>query len=123
MKVGLAHFISSFHNAQNANLEHFTVETSNFLTSVLDLLTLNGYIVGYGHKGPSTQVYLKYPLKKYRIELISKPSKKSYAGLVELTRKYYKNEFLIISSPYGLITLKEAFLIRCGGELLLRVIE
>lgn len=119
----LIKFISCFNNGQANNLEKVTLPLSKDLSTVLDLLSINGLIIGSSSSGTLCHVFLKRDARKnlMRARLISKPSRKIHMSYREIENNFYNADFVLISSNLGLITAKEAVLLKIGGEVVMSV--
>jgi len=120
--MSVHNLISSFKNAQNSNLNKFTVKKSILLLNIVSLMVINGYFLSYSENKNTLDVYLKYPIvNKLDISLVSKPSKKVYMDYKSIVKNFYKTDLLLISTKYGIVTNKELTLMKLGGEVLLKI--
>jgi small subunit ribosomal protein S8 len=124
-----ADFIAHVKNCLNAKLKFATFQHSKFIERVCQILVDDGYIssfeVMYNEKGMKLiNVKLSYfnasPVIK-EISLISKPSRRVYMGIKEI--KPFRNGFglLIISTSKGIMSYRDAFKKKIGGEILCSV--
>ena len=100
---------------------------SKMKEAVLALLKKEGYIKTYsvstGVK-PTVEVVLEYKNQAPRIngvERVSKPSKRVYTGVKDITSVKYGHGMSVISTPKGIMTGKEARKEQVGGEILFTI--
>jgi len=96
---------------------------------VLDVLKREGYIRGYNQNNdvrglPQIEIELKYfegdPVI-HNIERVSKPGRRVYSGIRELTQIYNGLGIAILSTPRGVLSDAEAREQNVGGEVLCQV--
>ncbi len=115
---------------KNANLkgkEMVTLYTSNLKYAVAQALERAGFVksVAKSKNGKMLEIELAYKTDKTsRIEdvkRISKPSRRIYKTISEI--KPFKNGFgaTILSTPKGILSGKEAFKAKVGGEVMFRI--
>lgn len=120
--MNIHYFVSHFNNAQNANLEKFSIKRSSILIHILSLLNINGYISGFKENKNTIDVYLKYPIiNKVSMALVSRPSKRVYMGYGSIIKNFDKSDLLLISTKQGIITSKEMLITKSGGEILMKI--
>ena len=119
----LNYLLSKLINAQEKN--QLTVDIkkqSKIILKVLDLLTKEGFIVGYVIQKKILIIFLKYYNKNpllTKFYFISKPSLRVYFTKKKLKNfftKKGKNLLLIISTPKGIMNGEEAISKKIGGE-------
>ena len=115
---------------KNANLrgkESVTLYTSNLKYAVAEALLRAGYVksVAKSKNSKMLEIELAYKADKTSriedVQRISKPSRRIYKNVSEI--KPFKNGFgaTIISTPQGILSGKEAFKQKVGGEVMFRI--
>jgi small subunit ribosomal protein S8 len=125
----LGDMLTRIRNGQLANLAVVTCESSKFRKGVLDALQREGYIRGFTEtqKGASSaqlEIELKYHEGEgaiRKIERISTPGRRVYAGIKDLGRVFNGLGVSILSTPRGVLSDNEARAQNVGGEILCRV--
>jgi small subunit ribosomal protein S8 len=124
----ISNMIIMIKNASLAGKETVTFPYSNLKNSILECLKKEGYIgqvakkVKLGH--PVLEVALIYVNKKPKIqevERVSKQSRRVYFGISQIYP--VKNGFglLVLSTPKGILSGKDAKKEQVGGEALFRI--
>lgn len=114
---------------RNANLAYkddLVVPASKMNRALLQILTTEGYVAGFGEEGEGIErayrVTLKYDAKRQRtisgIKRVSKPGRRVYAGRDELPRVLGGLGIAIISTSQGVMTDRDASRKGIGGEVL-----
>jgi len=114
---------------RNANLafrDDLVVPASKMNKALLQILTTEGYVAGFGEEGEGIEhvyrVTLKYDAKRQRtisgIKRVSKPGRRVYAGHDELPRVLGGLGVAIISTSNGVMTDRDASRKGIGGEVL-----
>ena len=107
-----------------------SVNVKNTVTcfNVLNILYKNGIIYNFKVEGREINVSLKYLQNRpvfYSIKVISKPGKRVFWTLGQLSLNYNRNNFsgfYILSTSKGLITSNDCLLGQCiSGEVLLKI--
>ncbi|MFA6339229.1 MAG: 30S ribosomal protein S8 [Candidatus Paceibacterota bacterium] len=115
-------------NASNARHETVTMPYSKIKAAICDLLAKEGYIKGATKKGKKINKYLEVELlykdAKPRIsdvKRISHLGKRVYKKVSDI--KPVRNNFgaLVLSTPSGILTGKEAVKEKVGGEALFEI--
>ena len=115
---------------KNANLvgkESISLYTSNLKYAVAEALMKAGFVksVSKSKNGKMLEIELAYKADKTpkieNVQRISKPSRRMYASVSDI--KPFKNGFgaTILSTPKGILSNKEAFKQKVGGEIMFRV--
>lgn len=125
----LSNMLNSIKTAGRAGKTMIEIPHSKLKAAVLECLKKEGYINSFkienNKKGfPMLLVQLAYNGDKPRvneISRISKPSRRMYSKAKEL--KPFKNGFgrIILSTPKGIMTEKEARSEQVGGEVLFKI--
>jgi small subunit ribosomal protein S8 len=121
--------IARIRNGQHARLSEVTVPASRFRGQVLDVLKREGFIRDYA----TTEI--KPGIGEIRIELryhegdpvireisrVSRPGRRVYSKIKELSKVYNGLGISILSTPRGVMSDAEAREANVGGEVLCRV--
>lgn len=94
---------------------------SKLVWNIMKLLQKEGFVSEVSQKGHEIVVSLKYNLRAAAItdlKRVSKPSLRVYKGAKELPVVLNGLGVAIISTPKGLMTNKEAYKAKIGGEVL-----
>lgn len=125
----LGDMLTRIRNGQMANMPVVSCPASKLRKNVLEALKREGYIRGYTEvqKG-SAQATLEIELKYHegegairKIERISTPGRRVYAGIGDLGRVFNGLGVWILSTPRGVLSDNEARTEHVGGEVLCRV--
>ncbi len=122
-------FIIRLTNAGAVKHSTVSVPFSSFKMAIAEKLKDAGFITGLEKKGKKVKktldVVLKYTANgEHRIQgvkRISKPGRRLYKGAKEITRVRYGQGALILSTPKGILTDKEARKENVGGEALFEI--
>ena len=115
---------------KNANLvkkESVVLYTSKLKEAVAEALVRAGYIksASKSKNGKMLEITLAYKTdgtpKVIDVQRISKPSRRVYSPASEL--KTFKNGFgaIILSTPAGILSNREAFKQKVGGEIMFKI--
>ena len=116
---------SRIKNAQSSKNLDTTIFFSKFMFDVVVLLRNEGYIRGFSVDGGKIRIFLKYLDKNptfKNIYLVSKPSRRVFCSVNNLIKKSTQTGTFIISTPIGLLSLKDAVRQNVGGELICRIV-
>jgi len=124
-------------NAGRAGLEQTVVPYSKLKFEVANVLLKEGYIKSFSVKGKKVRKHLEVEIaytespsiglgtsKTVRIEgmqRISKPSRRIYLGVRDIRPVKQGRGILVLSTPKGLLTGKEARKQQLGGEALFNI--
>ena len=123
----IADYLTRIRNAQKANHSVLNIPASNVKKEITKVLFDKGYIQNYKFEDEGVQgnikIALKYnPVTKVpaivKLQRISKPGLRKYAGAAELPRVLNGLGIAIISTSKGIMTDKEARVQNIGGEVL-----
>ncbi|GAB5523379.1 MAG: 30S ribosomal protein S8 [Roseivirga sp.] len=126
----IADYLTRLRNAIKANHRVVDIPASNMKKELTKVLFDKGYIRNYKFEqdGPqgNIKIALKYnPTTKVpaivKLERVSKPGLRKYAGAGELPRVLNGLGIAIISTSKGIMTDKEARTAHIGGEVLCHV--
>jgi small subunit ribosomal protein S8 len=125
----VADLLTRIRNANTVRKEKVDIPSSKLKKNILEILKQEGYIRSVraveeeGH--PMLRVYLKYGSKQERIitrlERVSTPSVRRYAGKDNLPRVINGLGIAIISTSQGVMTDRDARRRGIGGEILCRI--
>lgn len=121
--------LTRIRNGQKAKMAVVSCPSSSFRKHVLDVIAREGYIRGYtevqkaGHQG-TLEIELKYhdgegAIRK--IDRVSKPGRRVYAGIKDFGRVFNGLGISILSTPRGVLSDNEARSQNVGGEILCRI--
>ncbi len=121
--------LTRIRNGQMAKLPVVDCPSSSFRKRVLEVLQREGYIRGFsemqkGKSHPVLAIELKYHdgmgcIRK--IDRVSKPGRRVYAGIKDFGRVFNGLGISILSTPHGVLSDNEARTQNVGGEILCRV--
>jgi len=120
--------LTKLKNAQAVKKENIKVAYLKMDEKILELLKENDYIEDIERKGKGTKRVLDIKLKYHNdkgvidgIKSISKPSRRLYIGHKEIKPVRHGYGLLILSTPKGILTGKEAKKMKVGGEMLFEI--
>jgi small subunit ribosomal protein S8 len=121
--------LTRIRNGQMANLAVVDCPASTFRRRVLEVMQREGYIRGFSESQknkhqPMFQIELKYhegagAIRK--IDRVSKPGRRVYAGIKDFGRVFNGLGISILSTPRGVLSDNEARAQNVGGEVLCRI--
>ncbi|NDK56161.1 30S ribosomal protein S8 [Pontibacter fetidus] len=123
----IADYLTRVRNAIKANHRIVEIPSSNIKKEITKVLYDKGYIQNYKFEDSEVQGTIKIALKYnpstkqsaiVKLERISKPGLRKYAGSEELPRVLNGLGVAIISTSKGVMTDKEARTQNIGGEVL-----
>lgn len=123
----VADYLTRIRNAVKANHRVVEIPASNLKKEITKILFDQGYILSYKFDDSSVQGTIKIALKYSkdtkesvikRIQRISKPGLRKYAGANEMPRILNGLGIAIVSTSHGVMTAKQAQRENVGGELL-----
>ena len=121
----IADLLTRIRNAQAARKPTVGVGASKLKTGILKVLKDEGYIGGYSVETTGAKSTLSIELKYHdgrpvidRIERISRPGLRIYRGKDELPTVLGGMGTVIVSTPKGVMTDKQARSLGQGGEVL-----
>ncbi len=126
----IADYLTRIRNAIKARHRVVEIPASNLKKEITKVLFEKGYIQSYkfDDNGPqgAIKIALKYnPTTKQpaivKLQRVSKPGLRQYAGAAEVPRVLSGLGITIISTSKGVMTDKEARTMNVGGELLCQV--
>ncbi len=125
----ISNLIISIKNAGNAEKEHASVPFSKFKMEIATVLKKEGYLKDFSKKGKKPKYILEMTIlynddgspKVNDVLRVSKPSKKIYFGTKEIRSVKGGRGALILSTPKGILTDKQARREKVGGEALFKI--
>lgn len=123
----IADYLTRIRNAVRANHRVVEIPASNLKKDMTKILFEQGYILSYKFDDSTTQGTIKIALKYNsetkepvikKIQRISKPGLRKYAGAKELPRILNGLGIAIVSTSHGVMTGKQAKRDNVGGEIL-----
>jgi small subunit ribosomal protein S8 len=125
----LGDMLTRIRNGQMAGMPKVSCPSSKLRKSVLEALQREGYIRGYTEVQQGTaQATLEIELKYHegegairKIERVSTPGRRVYAGIKDLPRVFNGLGVSILSTPRGVLSDNEARAAHVGGEILCRI--
>jgi small subunit ribosomal protein S8 len=122
--AALSQTLCSLRNAQRAQKRYVPILFSKMTWSLLKILLVNGYIKGFFLQEKQIQVFLKQREEGrglQKIQQISRPKQRVYTSYKKLPTLENGLGLLILSTPKGLCTGKQAQKHRVGGEILCQI--
>ena len=123
----IADYLTRVRNAVKANHRVVEIPASNLKKEITKILFDQGYILSYKFDDSSDQGSIKIALKYNKdtkesvikkIQRISKPGLRKYAGANEMPRILNGLGIAIVSTSHGVMTGKQAERENVGGEVL-----
>ena len=121
----IADLLTRIRNGQTAGKTEVQLASSKLKTAVVKVLKDEGYIADFGLSQDEGKPVLTIELKYYegrpvidRIERVSRPGLRIYRGKDELPKVLGGMGTVIVSTPKGVMTDKQARAIGQGGEVL-----
>jgi len=125
----LSDMLTRIRNGQRSNKSFVLSPGSKLRTNVLEVLKREGYIRGYSSAPVDNgmtelRIELKYhdgqPVIR-ELHRVSKPGRRVYSGIKDLSRVYNGLGISILSTPRGVLSDGEARAQNVGGEVLCTV--
>lgn len=129
----IANMLISIKNAGLVKKDHIIIPHSKIKVSILEVLKREGFIKTYeeldaGRGKKQIKIVIEYVGKHPKvfpkindIKRVSKLSKRVYLGYRDIHKYKYGKGLIIISTPKGILTDKEARKELCGGEVLFNI--
>jgi small subunit ribosomal protein S8 len=115
-------------NAQAVKKESVKISYSKIKEKVLEILKDNNYIESFEKKGRAAKKILEARLKYEGnlgaingIKLMSKPSRRIYVGYEDIRMVKHGYGLLVLSTPKGILTGREARKMKVGGETMFKI--
>ena len=125
----ISNLIIGIKNAGSAKKEHVSVPFSNFRMEVANVLKKEGYLEDVNKKGKKPKHTIEMTIlynkdgspKVTDVYRVSKPSKRIYYGAKDIRAVKGGQGALILSTPKGILTDKQARKENVGGEALFKI--
>lgn len=124
----LSNALSKIKNGQKGYVPHVSIVHTKLSASVVDLLCREGIISGYSLKKNNSPNQILINLKYFRglpvikdIKCVSRPGKRIYKSVREISDYNNVSSTYIISTVKGILSDREALLQNVGGEVLCKV--
>lgn len=123
----ISDYLTRVRNASSAGHRVVDIPASNLKKQITKILFDQGYILSYKFEENKTQGNIKIALKydKFtkepvikKLQRVSKPGLRKYAGSEELPRVLNGLGIAIVSTSHGVMTSKQAKQDNVGGEVL-----
>jgi small subunit ribosomal protein S8 len=121
----ISNLIISLKNAQKAKHTEVTFLYSNIQLAILEVLKKEGFIAGVEKTGKDLKKKIIATLKYEDgapaitdVKRISKQSKRMYVGHKDLKSVRNGYGITVLSTPQGVMSNKQAFKLKVGGEIL-----
>jgi small subunit ribosomal protein S8 len=121
----IADLLTRIRNAQSARKEQVSLGSSKLKQAVVKVLRDEGYVSGFRVAADGGKPTLTIELKYYegrpvidRLERVSRPGLRIYRGKDELPKVLGGMGTVIVSTPRGVMTDRQARAIGQGGEVL-----
>ncbi len=124
----IADMIVRMKNASDSRKESVVFPHSKLKLAILDVLMKNGFVKSFGKKGKKIAKFIEVGLlydangpKITGVERVSKTSKRVYSKSKEIRKVKSGYGLMILSTPKGIMTDKEAKQANVGGESLFKI--
>ncbi|TAE81738.1 MAG: 30S ribosomal protein S8 [Alphaproteobacteria bacterium] len=121
----LSDLLARLRNAQTARLSSIKAPYSNLLANVLSVLKDEGYIRGFEARNEGNKKFLDIELKYHEgqpvirsLKRVSKPGRRSYSAMKDITPVYNGMGVVILSTDRGVLSDNQARHHNVGGEVL-----
>lgn len=124
----IADFINRIKTAQMAGLSSVSIPFSKVKYEIATLLQKEGYVEGAAKRGKKVKKFIDLSLKYENgkpevrgVKRISKPSRRVYIKSSEIRPVKFGHGLMVISTPKGLLSDKDARKEKVGGEALFSI--
>ncbi len=125
----ISNLIINIKNASCAGNEYASVSYSNFKMEIANLLKKEGYLKSVAKKGKGVKTTIEMGLvydaknnpKVHDVKRVSKPSKRIYFGAKDIKSVKGGYGIIVMSTPKGVLTGKDAVKEGVGGEALFKI--
>jgi small subunit ribosomal protein S8 len=121
----LADMLAKLRNGQKARMSVVKHMKTNLCENVLDALIREGVVSNYSSSSKDLHIELKYSNNEpaiTKISCVSRPGRRVYTSVKSLWDVHKGLGFLILSTPKGVLSDKEARRLNVGGEILCKVV-
>jgi small subunit ribosomal protein S8 len=124
----IANFVSAISNIRNSLKYSFSWPRTKTILEILKILKKEGYIAHYQTSKRKDKDFFEIFLKRgdpfgkyYHFKIISKPSFKRHFSKKEVWKFSNNIGMFILSTPFGILSDRDAKLLGTGGKVLLYV--
>ena len=117
-------FLIKLKNAAMAKNKSFEARPTKQIMAVAEALKKNGYLDGVKKEKTKTTFLLTFKFKRpvlTNLKLVSKPGLRIYTDIWELSKRR-KPSILLISTPKGVLSSREAIKQNIGGEVIVEIL-
>lgn len=121
----VADLLTRIRNGQSAGKTHVSIDSSKIKQAIVSVLKDEGYVADFHIASETGKPRLTIDLKYYegrpvidRLERVSRPGLRIYRGKNELPRVLGGMGTVIVSTPQGVMTDRQARAMGQGGEVL-----
>jgi small subunit ribosomal protein S8 len=127
MSDPIADLLTIIRNGSHKNFEKVDIPSSKLKVAIVRILKAEGFIANYkvmedSQKHPYIRVYLKYAPNRQQvlqgIRRVSKPGLRIYRSFEKFSKRGDAGAISIVSTPKGLLTDRQAYQAKVGGEVL-----
>ena len=118
----IANFLNQLKTTSQAGRSSMTVRFSNLKFSMLKVLKNNGYVVDF--MVDKDKKFIEVTLKNQvfeHVRRVSKPGRRVYAKATHIPKPLSGYGLVILSTPKGVVSGKEAKKLGLGGEILCEI--
>ena len=123
VNYSIGDFLTRIKNAALAGKKEIEVDNTKFIENIAKVLKKEGILTEVKKKDGKLMAKLAYRKKEpilINLKLVSKPGLRIYMGADELS-VIRKPSFLVLSTPKGIMTSREAIKQRMGGEVIVEI--
>lgn len=117
--------LNRIRNAQAVSHKTVSIPFSNVKFEIAKILKKEGLVLEVEKKGrvpkKAIEIVLKYPSDMIGLKRVSKPGQRIYARAKEIRNTKGRYALLIVSTPKGLMTGREARKNKVGGEIICEI--
>lgn len=126
----ISDLLARIRNASHRVFEKVDVPASKLKVSVVRILKAEGFVSNYkvmedNRKHPYIRIYLRYGNNREEVikgvRRVSRPGLRIYRGYGAFSKRDGTGTVTIVSTPKGLLTDRQAFQAKVGGELICQV--
>jgi len=125
----IADFLNRLSTASAAGKEDVSIASSAMIFNIAKLLEKEGFVGEVARKGKKVPKHISVTLayetagkpRIHKVKRISKPSRRIYRGTEKITSVKNGLGRVILSTPQGVMTGREAQEARVGGEVLFEI--
>lgn len=120
----IADMLTRLRNAMAVNKETVSIPYSKIKASIAEILSRNGFVGKVSIEGEGTLKMIRVELNAAKVTAlirVSKPGRRIYAASKDIPNVLSGRGIVIISTPGGLMTGREAKQKGLGGELICKV--